>query len=387
MPKIYSLRGLKPEINPGYDILEIVPESLFVLYPRLNMEGLEILAIYKKFGENPVLQGISFQQNKGEILALLGPSGSGKTTLLEVIAGLVEPDQGDCTWDGTSLLGVPSHLRGFGLMFQEYVLFPHKNVGENIAFGLKMAGKSRDMTITRVRKVLELVGLPGFEERDISTLSGGEQQRVALARSMAPEPRLIMLDEPLGALDRAIRERLVGELRGILKGAAQTALYVTHDQEEAFTIADRVVILGEGKTAQIGTPQQIYYHPNSPYVAHFLGMTNLLDGTAKPADEGSSIKTGLGTWSIKQGYSGHGQVLLRPDRMVLGNLEGEGIYRISGKLQSKTFSGHTHQILVQIDDYPFKFVLSDSSGDLPQPGDKVTLSFSPDEALHFFPAE
>ena len=381
------MRGLKPEINPGYDILEIIPESLFVLYPRLNMEGLEILAIHKKFGENPVLQGISFQQNKGEILALLGPSGSGKTTLLEVIAGLVEPDQGDCTWDGTSLLGIPSHLRGFGLMFQEYVLFPHKNVGENIAFGLKMAGKSRDMTLTRVREVLELVGLPGFEERDISTLSGGEQQRVALARSMAPEPRLVMLDEPLGALDRAIRERLVGELRGILKGATQTALYVTHDQEEAFTIADRVVILGEGKTAQIGTPQQIYYHPNSLYVAHFLGMTNLLDGTAKPAGEGSSIKTVLGTWSIKQGYSGQGQVLLRPDRMVLGDLEGEGVNRLSGRLQSKTFSGHTHQIQVQIGDYPLKFVLSDSSGDLPQPGDKITLSFTPDEALHFFPEE
>lgn len=351
------------------------------------MEGLEILAIHKQFGDNHVLQGISFQQNKGEILALLGPSGSGKTTLLEVIAGLVEPDQGDCTWDGTSLLGVPSHLRGFGLMFQEYVLFPHKDVGENIAFGLKMAGKSRDLTLARVRKVLELVGLPEFEERDISTLSGGEQQRVALARSMAPEPRLIMLDEPLGALDRAIRERLIGELRDILKGAAQTALYVTHDQEEAFTIADRVVILGEGKTAQIGTPQQIYYHPNSPYVAHFLGMTNLLNGTAKPAGEGSSLKTDLGTWSIKQVYSGQGQVLLRPDRMVLGNSEGAGFCELSGRLHSKTFSGHTHQIQVQIGDYLLKFVLSDSSGDLPQPGENITLSFSPEEALHFFPEE
>ena len=272
-------------------------------------------------------------------------------------------------------------------MFQEYVLFPHKDVGENIAFGLKMAGKSRDLTLARVRKVLELVGLPEFEERDISTLSGGEQQRVALARSMAPEPRLIMLDEPLGALDRAIRERLIGELRDILKGAAQTALYVTHDQEEAFTIADRVVILGEGKTAQIGTPQQIYYHPNSPYVAHFLGMTNLLNGTAKPAGEGSSLKTDLGTWSIKQVYSGQGQVLPRPDRMVLGDSEGAGFCELSGRLHSKTFSGHTHQIQVQIGDYLLKFVLSDSSGDLPQPGENITLSFSPEEALHFFPEE
>ncbi len=375
------------EINPGYDILEFVPDSFFVLYPRLNMEGLEILAIHKRFGDNHVLQGISFQQNKGEILALLGPSGSGKTTLLEIIAGLVEPDQGDCTWDGTSLLGIPSHLRGFGLMFQEYVLFPHKNVGENIAFGLKMAGKSRDLTMTRVQEVIDLVGLPGFEDRDISTLSGGEQQRVALARSMAPEPRLIMLDEPLGALDRAIRERLIGELRDILKGAAQTALYVTHDQEEAFTIADRVVILGEGKTAQIGTPQQIYYRPNSPYIAHFLGMTNLLNGTAEPTGEGSIIKTDLGTWSVQEPFSGQGQVLLRPDRMVLGDSEATGVYKISGKMQSKTFSGHTFQIQVQIGNDLLKFVLSDTDGDLPQPGEKITLSFSPDEALHFFPEE
>jgi len=231
------------------------------------------------------------------------------------------------------------------------------------------------------------MGLEGMAQRPSNELSGGEQQRVALARSMAPEPRLIMLDEPLGALDRAIRERLIGELRDILKGAAQTALYVTHDQEEAFTIADRVVILGEGKTAQIGTPQQIYYHPNSPYVAHFLGMTNLLDGTAKPAGEGSNITTALGTWSIKGHYSGQGQVLLRPDRMVLGNPEGAGYYRLSGKLQSKTFSGHTHQIKVQIVDYLLKFVLSDSGGDLPQPGDNITLSFSPDETLLFFPVE
>jgi len=349
------------------------------------MQGLDIISIHKYFGENHILKGISFQQAKGEILALLGPSGSGKTTLLEIIAGLIEPDQGDCTWNGKSLLGIPAHQRGFGLMFQEYVLFPHKNVYNNVAFGLKMAGEDRETAEARVQKVLELVGLPGFEEREISTLSGGEQQRVALARSMAPEPRLVMLDEPLGALDRTIRERLIIELREILKGADQTAVYVTHDQEEAFLIADRVVILGEGKTAQVGTPQGIYYHPNSSYIAQFLGMTNLIEGEAEPAEEGSILKTDLGAWPVGKEFSGPGLVLLRPDRMVLGNPEGTEYIMFTGKLQTITFSGQTFQVQVQTGDHLFKFVLSDQGGDLPQPGQDIKLSFSPDDALHFFP--
>ena len=348
------------------------------------MEGLEILDIHKSFGEIHVLQGISFHQEKGEVVALLGPSGSGKTTLLEIIAGLIDPDQGDCTWDGTSLLGIPPHKRGFGLMFQEYALFPHKNVFENVVFGLKMAGENWDWSKKRVRDVLNLVGLPGYETRDISTLSGGEQQRVALARSLTPEPRMIMLDEPLGALDRTIRDRLIGELREILTKAAQTALYVTHDQEEAFTIADRVVILGNGQTAQIGTPQEIYLNPISPYVAQFLGMTNLLEGVAQPEGDGAVLTTDLGSWPVKQHFRGKGQVLLRPDRMGLGAFEQSGFSVISGRLQNKTFSGQTYQIHVEIGKYQFKFDLSDFDGDLPQLGDSIQLSFLPEEALHFF---
>ncbi|MGB2963062.1 MAG: ABC transporter ATP-binding protein [Anaerolineales bacterium] len=348
------------------------------------MEGLEILNVHKNFGDLAVLQGISFHQEKGEILALLGPSGSGKTTLLEIIAGLTEPDQGDCAWDGKSLLGIPPHQRGFGLMFQEYVLFPHKNVFENIAFGLKMADMDRESITFRVKEVLKLVGLPGFEERDISTLSGGEQQRVALARSMASKPRLVMLDEPLGALDRTIRERLIGELRDILKDASQTALYVTHDQEEAFTIADRVVILGDGTTAQIGTPEDIYFHPNSPYVAQFLGMTNLLKGVAEPTGEGSIIKTDLGSWSVNRLYKGNGQVLIRPDQVVLGKPEQPGAVILSGILINKRFSGHTNHIRVQIGDYQFRFFLSNAEEELPQEGHPIQLSFHPDESLQFY---
>jgi ABC-type Fe3+/spermidine/putrescine transport system ATPase subunit len=348
------------------------------------MEGLEIRNVHKKFGDLAVLQGISFHQKKGEILALLGPSGSGKTTLLDIIAGLIEPDQGDCAWDGKSLRGIPPHQRGFGLMFQEYVLFPHKNVFENIAFGLRMADQEPVTISSRVADVLTLVGLPEYEKRDISTLSGGEQQRVALARSMAPEPRLVMLDEPLGSLDRTIRERLIGELREILKTAAQTALYITHDQEEAFTIADRVVILGEGKTAQIGTPEEIYYQPNSPYVAQFLGMTNLLKASAEPAEEGSLLNTDLGSWTVKKNYQGDGQVLIRPDQVVLTEAEIPGAAVISGKLINRRFSGHTSHVKVQIQDHLLRFILSNQQEDLPPEGQPIQLSFYPDETLQFY---
>lgn len=349
------------------------------------MGGLEIWNIKKSFPESEVLQGISFHQAQGEILALLGPSGSGKTTLLEIIAGLAEPDEGDILWDGESLLGTPPHLRNFGLMFQEYVLFPHKNVAENVAFGLKMAGVDRERTGTRVSKVLKLVGLEGFEDRDPATLSGGEQQRIALARSLAPEPRLVMLDEPLGALDRSIRERLVEELREILKKASQTALYVTHDQEEAFRIADRVVILGEGKTAQIGTPREIYHHPNSPYIARFLGMNNLLEGEAQPNKEGSLLKTDLGTWQVKEHFQGSGVILLRSDQVRIGSGDKKESSSLTGKLVSSSFSGSAIYLKIEMEGLLLGFSCPVSNLDLPQVEEFIQISFSPDEALHFFP--
>jgi ABC-type Fe3+/spermidine/putrescine transport system ATPase subunit len=351
------------------------------------MEGLEIREIWKSFEKTSVLEGISFSQPKGEILGILGPSGSGKTTLLEIIAGLISPDRGDCLWNGVSVLDTPTHQRKFGLMFQEYVLFPHKNVRENIAFGLKMSGMGKSEKNSRVDQIMDLVGLPGFQERDISTLSGGEQQRVALARSLAPEPRLVMLDEPLGALDRTIRERLVGDLREILKNASQTALYVTHDQEEAFTIADRIVILGDQKIAQVGTARELYFQPNSPYVAKFLGMTNFLDGTARPVKDGSEIRTELGTWVITKPFQGQGKVLIRPDMIHLNIDEKKSETMLTGRLISSTFSGVSHQIRVQVKDLNLRFYLANQEIDLPSPGESITIGFKPEETIHFFPSD
>src|SRR4030043_68153 len=192
------------------------------------MSILSITDVHKAFGKNVAFDGISFNVDEGEIVALLGPSGCGKSTLLSIIAGLILPDKGDVLWNGISLKDTPPHKREFGLMFQDFALFPHLNVYANIAFGLKMAHKDPVNIDSQVHEMLSLVGLPDFSKRDVNTLSGGEQQRIALARALSPHPRLLMLDEPLGSLDRNMRERLVVDLRGFFHQMRQTAIYVTH---------------------------------------------------------------------------------------------------------------------------------------------------------------
>ena len=201
---------------------------------------LDIINVTRAFDGQAVLRGINLPVDQGEIVCLLGPSGCGKTTMLRIVAGLEHADGGDVRINGNSIMATPVHQRDFGLMFQDFALFPHMNVAENVGFGLRMRPVADDQQ--RVDEVIRLVGLAGFEQRDVGELSGGERQRVALARSLAPRPRLLMLDEPLGSLDAALRTRLVVELRQIIKQIGLTAIYVTHDQEEAFAIADRIAI-------------------------------------------------------------------------------------------------------------------------------------------------
>ena len=239
---------------------------------------LEIKNIHKTYEGKPLLQGVSFTVQAGETVCLLGASGSGKSTLLRIITGLEDADSGEVFWEGKTLQGVPVHLRRFGLMFQDYALFPHKNVAENVAFGLRMQRLPKAEIQERVSEALERVNLGAFARRRVTELSGGEQQRVALARALAPRPRLLMLDEPLGALDRALREELSTELRQLLHQTGIPAIYVTHDQEEAFTLADRIVLLHAGKVEQDGPPVEVYAHPNTAWAAGFLGLTNLLPG-------------------------------------------------------------------------------------------------------------
>jgi thiamine transport system ATP-binding protein len=223
------------------------------------------------FDGRPALAGVDLAVADGEVVSVLGPSGSGKSTMLRVVAGLVTGARGIVSWDGADLADVPTHRRGFGLMFQDHALFPHRDVLGNVVFGLRMRRLPRADVDARATTALRRVGLAGFEHRRVSELSGGEQQRVALARALAPEPKLLMLDEPLGALDRALRDQLVGELRVLFTDLGIGVLFVTHDHDEAFALADRVVVMHEGRIAQDASPADVWQRPADAFVARFLG--------------------------------------------------------------------------------------------------------------------
>jgi len=288
---------------------------------------LEIRDIFKTYDGKPLLRGISFSVSQGETICLLGASGSGKSTLLRMIAGLEFPESGHILFNEIDLAQTPPHARDFGLVFQDYGLFPHLNIFDNVAFGLKMKalesnsllfglsrqhpqGKRAVGLQTRVAEMLELVNLQGFEKRKVTDLSGGEQQRVALARALAPQPRLLMFDEPLGALDKSLKEDLLNQLRAILRKTKIPAIYVTHDQDEAFAIADRILLLHDGKIIRDGTPAEVWKNPNSVWAARMLGMGNVIDGVvtsssaqggvpaAEDGDESYFIKTDVGVFTL-----------------------------------------------------------------------------------------
>jgi spermidine/putrescine transport system ATP-binding protein len=293
------------------------------------MAILEIIDLYKSYEGAPLLCGISFTVAADETICLLGPSGSGKSTLLRIIAGLEFPEQGSVRWEGQDLASIPAHLRGFGLVFQDYALFPHLNVAENVAFGLKMLGLPRKEIDLRVSEVLDKVNLSGFGNRRVTELSGGEQQRVALARALAPNPRMLMLDEPLGAMDRNLREELMEELRQILRAWHIPAIYVTHDQEEAFTVADRILLLHEGEIVRDGSPQAMWSDPGLAWVARFLDVGNVIEGIIKSSAGVFRAETSAGVVEMSCGHSHHvGEkvnLLIRPQgvrRDVEGNLHG-----------------------------------------------------------------
>ena len=265
---------------------------------------LELHHIHKIYEGKPLLTDISIQLKSGETICLLGASGSGKSTLLRMIAGLEDPNSGSILFNSIDLASTPPHLRDFGLVFQDYALFPHLNVNDNVAFGLKMRRLGQPEINERVVSSLELVNLSGFGQRKVTDLSGGEQQRVALARALAIHPRLLMFDEPLGALDKKLKDGLLDELRAILHETNIPAIYVTHDQEEAFAIADRILILHDGQIIREGTPADVWAKPQSAYVAGFLGLGNILAGEVAGemmnAEDGRmNVKTDYGLFNVK----------------------------------------------------------------------------------------
>jgi ABC-type Fe3+/spermidine/putrescine transport system ATPase subunit len=300
---------------------------------------LDVQHISKNYEGKPLLNDISFTVAEGETICLLGASGSGKSTLLRIIAGLEEAEAGSISFDGQDLTPVPAHLRDFGLVFQDYALFPHLNVRENVAFGLKMRRLPSDEIDERVAKSLELVTLSGFDERRVTELSGGEQQRVALARALATRPRLLMFDEPLGALDRTLREDLLDELRAILHRTSIPAIYVTHDQEEAFALADRVLILHDGRIVREGTPADVWTNPGSAFVAGFLGLGNILAGKVRG-------KRQEGEWEIESDY---GVFNLRCEHL---HREGENVHLLARPLPAEeagTLTGIVTDVIFQQD--------------------------------------
>ena len=292
--------------------------------PVLGEEGfLRIVDVSKKFGEVTVVDRLSLSVRRKEFFALLGSSGCGKSTLLRIMAGLETPSSGRVILDGQDITDLPAHRRPVNMMFQSYALFPHMNVSANVAYGLKREGVARREREERVREVLELVQMGAYASHMPSQLSGGQQQRVALARSLVKSPKLLLLDEPMSALDKKIRQKTQFELGTILQKVGVTCVMVTHDQEEAMTMADRLAVMSEGAIVQLGTPENVYEAPSTRFAAEFIGSTNVFTGTLAQ-DGGSALNCGELEQPLELGFAmanarqGHAvQVSIRPERIRL----------------------------------------------------------------------
>ncbi|MFI0512857.1 ABC transporter ATP-binding protein [Streptomyces sp. WSLK1-5] len=328
-----------------------------------------------RFGGRAVLDGVGLDVAEHEIVCVLGPSGSGKSTLLRAVAGLQPLDAGRVSLDGRDQGGVPAHQRGVGLMFQDHQLFPQRDVGANVAFGLRMHGVGKGQQDERVRELLDLVGLPGAARRAVASLSGGEQQRVALARALAPRPRLLMLDEPLGQLDRSLRERLVVELRELFGRLGTTVLAVTHDQGEAFALADRVVVMRAGRIAQSGTPLEVWQRPADEFVARFLGFENVVEGTVT----GEAADTVWGKVPVPPGAAqGVRSLLVRPAGVRLVAAD-EGLRCTVG---ARTFRGtHVAVRLHPVEGDGPRLEAACALRAAPEVGDAVGVEFDPAEIV------
>jgi thiamine transport system ATP-binding protein len=323
-------------------------------------------------GERRALDGVDLDVREGETVAVLGPSGSGKTTLLRAIAGLQPLDEGRIRWDGADLHGVAPHERRFGLMFQEYALFPHRDVAGNVEFGLRVSMRDAAARAERVDEMLELVGLTRLRDRRIATLSGGEQQRVALARALAVWPRLLMLDEPLGALDRLWRSRLLDELRLVLDASNLPALYVTHDQEEAFAIAARVAIMRDGRVVQTGVPAEVWRAPADAWTATFLGFGPRVDANVRDG----RVDTPWGTLAAPAGSEpGPAELVVRPDA---ARIEPGG--PIGATVSRATFAGTRVELTVTPDAGPDLTVAVEPDG-APALSTRVELAVDPGALL------
>jgi spermidine/putrescine ABC transporter ATP-binding subunit len=348
-----------------------------------EVSGLSVIELTIRYGGTIVLERLNLDVRTGEFFVLLGASGSGKTTLLRAIAGLIHPDAGRIVLDGADLTREPPHRRPVNTIFQSYALFPHMNVAENIGFGLRRKGVSRAETARVVEQMLALVQLEGFGGRRVRQLSGGQQQRVALARGLAPNPKVLLLDEPLSALDRGLRQQTRVELAALQRQVGATFILVTHDQEEAFSLADRIGVMQGGKMAQIGSPAELYERPNSRFVAEFVGAANILPATL--LGDGATLDVGgAKVWAARAGVA-PGSVLLalRPERLRLD--DHSAFNRLEGVLAAQSYSGETLMQSVRLTDGAELRVarsLHDGFGAVALPlGAAVTVCWHPDACI------
>jgi spermidine/putrescine ABC transporter ATP-binding subunit len=343
-------------------------------------EDIKLDGVKKRFGDVKAVNGIDLSVEEGTFLTLLGPSGCGKTTTLRMIAGFEEPTEGSVIIDGEDVSSTPPYDRPTSMVFQNFALFPHKSVGENVAFGLKMRGVDAETRERRAAEMLEMVELGGYEDRRIDELSGGQQQRVALARALITEPTVLLLDEPLGALDLQLRRNMQIELKNLQTELGTTFVYVTHDQEEALTMSDQIAVMNDGRLEQLGTPTEIYEHPETEFVADFIGDTNLLEGKYVEADGARKVSTG----DIEIPVESNGKfadgdsvsVSIRPEKIHFG----DGGTEFSGTVEDVIYQGNIAKIHVTVGGRELvveKHV--DQTDGIPQVGDDVGLTWESDQ--------
>ncbi len=350
---------------------------------EVRLEG-----VTKRFGEVTAVEGASFSVGEGGFLTLVGPSGCGKTTILRLIAGFDRPDEGEILFDGRSVLQEPPEARRVGMVFQNYALFPHMTVAGNIAYGLR-SWRGQERQQRRVKELLELVGLEGLEHRSPGELSAGQRQRAALARALAPEPRLLLLDEPLSALDAKLRERLRLEIRRLQRQLGITTIYVTHDQEEALAISDLVAVMNSGRIEQVGSPKEVYHRPATEFVASFIGRGNLLEGKVSSVNgervelwlipSGPKISVRVAAGTVQSGQEV--KLLIRPERIRLdGSLEN----KLRGRLKGIEFLGDSSWAYLDLGGQELRVKLEEAPG--PAEGQEVVeLSFASSDCYLILP--
>ncbi|MCW4151589.1 ABC transporter ATP-binding protein [Halomonas sp. 18H] len=344
--------------------------------------SIELHSLHKRFGADAVaLDGVDLSIHAGEFFTLLGPSGCGKTTLLRILAGLEAPDQGTLMVGDKELTEVPPHRRSVNTVFQSYALFPHLSVRDNLAFGLKMRGLPAAERDARVDEIAAFIKLGDLVERRVDQLSGGQRQRIALARALVCEPDVLLLDEPLSALDAGLRSQLQVELQRLQKRLGMTFVFVTHDQDEAMVMSDRIAVLDSGNIQQVGAPSEVYERPANAFVARFMGHDNLFPILAR---DGLRVQSDLG-WLELHKHAGQGDagdcLLVRPETLEIGDVVPEGYNRLAGVVQERLYRGSRIEYVLEVNGQSLMVVASNLGQQVHQAGDAVTISVCPEDLV------